>query len=208
MWPYQFAVSSEQTAQRREFLDTYARLAQSSILIPILILYLANIFRRFTQHHSQKVVQSQAVLWTRQGRKVAWWLDEKVGEEWNTRGEFLLVGSWGLWLGVCILAGIGNGSSFFSNSSALAGLTSINRLSSPNEAFRHRYRLAATVPLSPISKVPVESHSKSYWLVTGRTESIPSTFRATSHRYLHLACCLLPQFLYSSLAPHKADSRR
>ena len=109
--PYVFAASPEQVAQRRELLDTYARLAQTSILLPFLALYLFKALHQTSQRDGKDAHESEAKRWMRSSQRVAWWLGEEIAKGWNTRGEFLLVGSWGIWLAFCILAGTENGDS-------------------------------------------------------------------------------------------------
>ena len=114
-WPYVFAIPPEKVAQRRELLDAYARLAQTSILFLLLAVYLARTSYRISQRESQGAHPSKAGRWMgsrqwiRSRQRIAWWLDEKVAKGWDTRGELVLLGSWAIWLAVCIFAGTGNG---------------------------------------------------------------------------------------------------
>ena len=116
-WPYSFASSPEQATRRRELLDSYARLAQTSILLPFLAIYLLKLYHQTSQRDHPDISTSRLKVgkWTYSKQRVTWWLDEPVIKGWSTRGKVLLLGSWGIWMSVCILAGTGNGESSESN---------------------------------------------------------------------------------------------
>lgn len=132
-FPYSFTSPDEaQLQQRRHLLDTYGRLAQFSILIP-LICYCSPSVLRFlqdnvstiqpsgkTKEHASPVVSrfgeispgpQQTV--TSQWRRVRWLLDDEILPGWGTWRVLLIATLWTVWLFVLAIRDTGDGMSIF-----------------------------------------------------------------------------------------------
>ena len=119
-------LNAEQSARRRLLLDRYGQIAQLSALIPLLALPTLLALRLASKKIStfvgpvEKEHQSPQVSRfpkTFKQPSNAWWgrlqwaLDEEVVEGWGTSREWLIGGSWMLWLLVLIVKDTGDGMS-------------------------------------------------------------------------------------------------
>ena len=114
-WPYHF---SSQTPERRQSLDSYARLAQVSIIFPLVLISLLKILHLFLTKIAaanggvakergqprKPLVARVLAVW----RRIAWWADDDVGS-WGTRRELLSAMVWAVWLGILAVKGTGDG---------------------------------------------------------------------------------------------------
>lgn len=137
LFTYHFVSSNQdQLQRRRELLDGYGQFAQLSALVPLFTIILLRVFLfleekyRFSnlgksrKEHASPVVSRFAdtvaaankrerseVLWGR----VQWWLDDEVVSGWGTWREWVVGGSWAVWLMVLAMRDTGDGmSTFFS----------------------------------------------------------------------------------------------
>ncbi|KAF7943429.1 hypothetical protein EAE96_011355 [Botrytis aclada] len=118
-WPYRIKFPTpEEKIQSRILLDRYGLYAQLSIFIPI-ILY--NVYRLATWVYSErqrskvdynalpssptskKKRTSRSAEWKRKTRSVVWWLGGEVAPGRGERGQWIMAGMWGAWLGfLCV----------------------------------------------------------------------------------------------------------
>ena len=113
-WPYRFVFGQtpDELAQRRYLLDYYARLAQYSALVPLLLIYGLRYFQ-------QQVIAASAEKGRRPGGPLSWlhsiwrtigWLsDEETSQEWGTWREVGFATVWGSWLTWCVVHETGDG---------------------------------------------------------------------------------------------------
>ena len=127
-WPYHFIdLSDAEKQQRRELLDTYARIAQFSVLVPLLVIQCAFALSWLTSsqqnqrdfeppsspHAKDSTLRRPNVLERCKSiaRRVQWWLgeDQRLGDVEGTRGQILFALSWMLWLVWLSIAQTGKG---------------------------------------------------------------------------------------------------
>ena len=121
-WPYHFLdLTPAQQYERRELIDSYARLAQVSALGPLLVVqcyFLVCSFRKSWRRDASASPQLKdgrcsqwngiAVVW----RRFSWWCGEAVeprGLYLGRRGDVLAAVALGAWLGFCCFASTGEG---------------------------------------------------------------------------------------------------
>ncbi|KAL9610686.1 MAG: hypothetical protein Q9167_004634 [Letrouitia subvulpina] len=155
LFTYHFvSLDQEQLLRRRELLDGYGQFAQLSALVPLFTIILLRFFifleekysfsdlRKSRKEHASPVVTRFAetaaaarkqgwseVVWGR----VQWWLDDEVVSGWGTWREWVVGGSWAVWLMVLAMRDTGDGMSDFISlldaMSPLSPITLITRLS-------------------------------------------------------------------------------
>lgn len=135
LFTYHFvSPNQEQLQRRRELLDGYGQFAQLSALVPLFAIFLLRVFlfleEKYTfaelgksrKEHASPVVSRFAetvaathkrgwseVVWAR----VQWWLDDEVVSGWGTWREWVVGGSWAVWLMVLAMRDTGDGTSIF-----------------------------------------------------------------------------------------------
>ncbi|MCJ1384650.1 hypothetical protein MMC17_007768 [Xylographa soralifera] len=127
-WPYRFdfSLTPEQLDQRRFLLDSYAQLAQYSVIFPLLCFQIPLVSRflvlqaqRFTKtnenrptEHTERppitVVGRSLSLITEFKRKIRWVLDDSIWPGWGTWKEAVSGGLWGSWLLALVLYDTGD----------------------------------------------------------------------------------------------------
>jgi hypothetical protein len=127
-WPYHFLeLSQDEKHLRRQVLDRYGSYAQFSVLVPVALFLLyrlalwtakARIGRRAAYdvipNSPSLKVQRQSGLgaWTRQLRKIQWWLGEDVilfDQIYGQRDQWIGGFAWSSWLLLLCVLGTGHG---------------------------------------------------------------------------------------------------
>lgn len=124
-WPYRIKFPTpEEKIQNRILLDRYGLYAQLSIFIPV-VLY--NVYRLaiwvYSERQRSKVDYdalpssptskkkraSRSAEGKRKIRSVVWWLGGEVAPGRGERGQWILAGLWGAWLGFLCVHKTGDG---------------------------------------------------------------------------------------------------
>jgi len=113
-WPYRFIFGQtpEELAQRRYLLDYYARLAQYSVLVPILLIYSLRYFQQQGKADSGEKGRrpNRPLSWLDSTwRIIGWMLDEDISAGWGTWRQVRFAAAWGSWLAWCIVRETGDG---------------------------------------------------------------------------------------------------
>ena len=130
-WPYRFGFSltPDQVDQRRRLLDSYAQIAQYSVIFPLLCLHLP-LVSRFLVSQAQRIFKASKTAPTEDAerspvsmvegfvspiiensRKIMWLLDDSIWPGWGTWKEAVFGVLWGSWLLALVLRDTGDGKS-------------------------------------------------------------------------------------------------
>ncbi len=113
-WPYHFVFGQtpDELAQRRYLLDYYARLAQYSGLVPVILLCSLRYIQKRANASSKAKDRRKNGFFARPGsmwRIFTWVSDEEIAPGWETRRQVVFAAVWGSWLAWCVVRKTGDG---------------------------------------------------------------------------------------------------
>ena len=221
-WPYHFvSLNEEQKHQRRIALNTYANIAQSSILTLLLVIQVYHFALWVTVRWAKKsgvdAVSSPRIKeerlghwngargWQAYARRVKWWFGERVevaGAYLGSRGQVGLAAIWLIWLLVLCFPDTGDGT-ISPTDIAPTQITYIipNRLSPPNKTLRNSSSLPAASPLPPGVQIPFLTDSATHPLLARNIKHLPPAPRSNHYIHVPTPCSILPQLLHPVQPP-------
>ncbi|KAA6407816.1 MAG: hypothetical protein FRX48_08167 [Lasallia pustulata] len=210
-WPYHFVdLNDEQKDRRRQLLDHYARLAQLSNLIPLVIAQISFASKRLWGPDIRRVRKergsplpanfhprsnnSLSTIW----RKLAWWLGGPIASGWGSRREWIIAGLWTAWLLILVVRDTGED---YLHLTKRFGIVAASQLPV-------HYLLSVKTPWSPIQYQMRMSHKQlnPYHRLLGRILVTFFTLHATlylnffTQTHLLLARLLSPDVLLGLLS--------